>query len=561
MQMSWNRPNFGRSAGVVALGFALTLGAGLASVEDGPAPTDNVPFYACFAQGTPDSVVQWWYEHGAIKPGFPLEVPDGQGGYEYFTGSSWSGTGAPDSLTWSFVPDGLFISSIGTSSSLFSAFDAEFGGDRAQWILRFDASFERFETLSGLTMTRVTSGGNDWDNGGSWGSGANGGRGDIRIAGGPIDGPSNTLAFAMFPTNGDMVFDTAENWDGAQSDRLLRNTIFHEASHSLGIDHVCPINGTKLMEPFINLSFVGPEHDDLRALHRQHGDPWENNNSSGAAHDFGPVAASETITPCDIPGVANSVPDQSSLCSIDTNSENDYYEIQVTSGDRLSVTVTPIGRVYSDNTQSFSGSCNTGNTTNSIEQANLALQILASNGSTVLATSSAAALGDPESITDLAVTPGTYFVRVYETASVIKVQMYDLDITVTDSNPGTGEFNDLGFGLAGATAPVLSGTGDLTPGSGVGYSTTVSNGIPFNQAFLFISLTQGNVPFKLGTLVPWPINASASFPLNGSGSATLPHAIDISTPNGLAVYVQYWFADAGAPAGASASNGLELVIP
>lgn len=48
-----------------------------------------------------------------------------------------------------------------------------------------------------------------------------------------IDGPSKTLAFAYFPTVGDITFDSSENW----SRSAFLETALHELGHSLGLDH------------------------------------------------------------------------------------------------------------------------------------------------------------------------------------------------------------------------------------------------------------------------------------------------------------------------------------
>lgn len=127
---------------------------------------------------------------------------------------------------------------------------------------------------------------------------------------------------------------------------------------------------------------------------------------------------------------------------------------------------------------------------------------------------------------------------------------------------GGGSFTDLGPGVAGSLGmPSFTGSGDLTPGSAVGYSTTLSNvpgGVP---AFLFLSLTQSALPFKGGTFYPFPVVATASLTVPGSGMVSLPHAIDASTPGGLDIIAQWWMSDPSGPLGATGSNGLELAIP
>ncbi len=56
---------------------------------------------------------------------------------------------------------------------------------------------------------------------------------DILAQSEAIDGPGKTLAFAFFPTVGDITFDTDENW---RESSFLETTV-HEIGHSLGLDH------------------------------------------------------------------------------------------------------------------------------------------------------------------------------------------------------------------------------------------------------------------------------------------------------------------------------------
>lgn len=134
--------------------------------------------------------------------------------------------------------------------------------------------------------------------------------------------------------------------------------------------------------------------------------------------------------------------------------------------------------------------------------------------------------------------------------------------TYTGGGPG-GAFVDIGPGVPGLFGePSYTGTGDLTPGSLTGYSTTISSAIPNNTGFLFLSLTQGATPFKGGTLYAIPIDAQITLPVDGTGSLTLPHIIPAGQGfAGISITAQWWFADAAAPVGASGSNGLRLDIP
>jgi Ca2+-binding RTX toxin-like protein len=73
----------------------------------------------------------------------------------------------------------------------------------------------------------------------------------IRIGSDFIDGNSNTLAFAYFPTNGDITFDSGENWN----ESLFLETAVHEIGHSLGLNHE---SGTDaIMNPSIQNRYNG----------------------------------------------------------------------------------------------------------------------------------------------------------------------------------------------------------------------------------------------------------------------------------------------------------------
>lgn len=150
-------------------------------------------------------------------------------------------------------------------------------------------------------------------------------------------------------------------------------------------------------------------------------------------------------------------------------------------------------------------------------------------------------------------------------AGAVDVQVFGNGVDTLNDGfeyEGGGEFIDLGFNLAGAGgAPVYTGTGDLTPGSAVGYSTTLSNAAPGVLGFLFIGLVEGAQPFKGGTFVPFPFLISVQTPIPGSGMVSLASAIEAGTPSGLEVIAQWWIADPTGPSGATASNGLKLVIP
>ena len=389
----------------------------------------QVPVAACYAPGTPPEVMDLYNRYMIAGPS-PLA---------YFLGGRWSGgQGNPRNLTWSFVPDGTLISSgIGeptAPSDLFSRMDSLFFENTATWIALFEQSFARWGELTGLSYTRVQFGGQPWDDGATWGSSGSAGlRGDLRISMKNIDGGSGVIAFNFFPSNGDMVLDRSENWGASFNNfRFLRNVIMHEHGHGLGEFHVCSNNSKQLMEPFINTSFDGPQHDDMRGAQRHYGDPFEPDNDAASATDLGTLTvASPLTTPPLPPPTTGSNPANTALMSIDGSSEQDWFLFSVDEPFSI-LTVSAIPRGFSyDSSPQQGGSCTSGNTVNSKAAANLDIELYDSDGVTLLASSATAGLGATETLSDAELTgPADYFVRIFVTGTVSTPQLYDVELSI-----------------------------------------------------------------------------------------------------------------------------------
>jgi hypothetical protein len=369
--------------------------------------------------------------------------------------------GNPLALTWSFIPDGTSIPANGqiptevtSPSELFAQMDSKFGGvaNRATWIAQFQACFDRWGALTGVSYTRVTNNGNPWDDGAPFpGSGsssvAGSTRGHVRIGMHPLDGANNVLAYNRFPSNGDMVLDSAENWgnQGGNNYRFLRNTIMHEHGHGLGIQHVCPINQTKLMEPFLSTQFDGPQQDDVRAAHFFYGDAYENNDNVSTANVLGALSIGATINPSTVPTPSVS---NGRITSIDLNGDQDWYKVTVAAPQFVTVTVTPIGSSYAEYAQD--AACNNGTVTiNSASIARLAVDVVDAAGVATYTTNSAAAVGGTATIPGALFSPaGTISIRVRELDSPTEPQLYNLSIAsfAAGSQPtltaSDGTFND-----------------------------------------------------------------------------------------------------------------------
>lgn len=231
----------------------------------------------------------------------------------------------PITLTFSFVPD-VSTGNPATSNSLHAALDAQFGS-RSAWQNLFREIFADWSQQCGIQFVETV------DDGASWpGSpGAAGVRGDVRIVAQPIDGVNNTLAFNYFPNAGDMTLDTAENWaNPSQNFRFLRNTLMHELGHGIGLDHVDPIDSTKLMEAFLNTNFAGPQDDDVRGAQNMYGDAFEPNATVAAAANLGAFVHGNVV----------------SELSLHESADVDYYRINAAAGTPILVTAAPVGATY-----------------------------------------------------------------------------------------------------------------------------------------------------------------------------------------------------------------------
>ena len=178
------------------------------------------------------------------------------------------GSGNPITLTYSFVADGTFIPNLGIgvgsgTSNLFSWLNGIYGSPTT-WQNLFAQVFDRWSELIGVTYVYEPN-----DDGVNTNSapGVLGVRGDVRIGGFNFqnDGNGGVLAYNNFPNDGDMIFDSADSFfNGTSSNsRRLRNVAAHEHGHGLGMLHVCPLTGSKLMEPLATTSFDGPQLDDI----------------------------------------------------------------------------------------------------------------------------------------------------------------------------------------------------------------------------------------------------------------------------------------------------------
>jgi hypothetical protein len=364
---------------------------------------------ACFAPGTSQAVISAF---NASHPPPP-----------FFSVPRWSATaldpaggtaGAPTIVTYGFVPDGTPVpSAIGepaSPSALFAYLNGIYGSPLT-WRPLFDAALVRWSTLTGVTFVYEPN-----DDGSPLfnGTGVAGVRADIRISGHFMDGPSNVLAFNAYPQNGDMVIDTGDDTflDTSGNSLLLRNLIDHEVGHGIGIQHVCPSDSTKLMEPYVSTSFAGPQHDDLRAADSHYGDALEPNNALAVASAVGNLTIGGTLEPSLLPGA----PPNSSLTGVDVDGDEDWLRVDLSAEARVHIAVAPVGLVYDSSPQNTDGTCNSGSTFDSRAVRDLRIEVRAGINSTIWGSANATSSGGSESLS-LILPVGPFYVRVHSTTT------------------------------------------------------------------------------------------------------------------------------------------------
>ncbi len=531
-----------------------------------------VPFSACFDPAIPPSdevmarvnefMTQGWLAQAAANNNWG----DRYQGTARWSGAGFGTTGDPINLTWSLVPDGLSISGgIGepvSPSNLFARFDTR--TTRAAWLSLFQQSFDRWQVLIGVNYTRVTAAGVDWDDGAAWGSGNAAARGHVRISMHSIDGSSGVLAYNYFPNNGDMVLDAddafgASNYFSSTNNyRFLRDVVMHEHGHGLGMAHVCSSNSNQLMEPFINTVFDGPQQDDIRGGQRRYGDNNEPDNTSPTAVFAGNLSVGVTIQLGDVPISNGLTPTNSSLLSIDGNSEIDFHRINATAIQLANFTVTPIGSTYDNSSQNANGSCNSGNSQNALAQADLAFDIVDAAGVTLL-TATPQPSGTAETFTGALLSPvGNFFLRVYEIDVPTQSQLYKATITgtTTPTMAATdGTFNDkvrvTYTNVPGASSyQVLRNTvNNLGTATALGTSATTTfddaTAVPLQTYFYWVRAAQGTAAFRdlagpdmgfRGAIPLPPGPFSLSTPADGAGNVSTTPSLVWSAASNVTTY-------------------------
>ena len=396
---------------VVAATLALPLAVGAAASDRFECRTIG-SMSIMFVPGTTERQIQETLED--VAP-YAFEETDFQVAQRWSSTSfgSTGSAGNPMTLSFSYVPDGVFVPSSGLgsgSNSLFARMNALFGGNTALWQSKIAQAVQQWDTVSGATYVFTN------DDGAALHTspGQQNVRGDVRISMITLSN-GNVLAYNFFPNNGDMVMNRSYNWNQSGQDyRFIRNVIAHEHGHGMGIEHVIPVSETKLMEPFLSTMFDGPQSDDIQAAQFLYGDRFENNDSNATKTNLAGVVHGQQVD----------------LLAIERNTDADWFRVEIPVGSALTVTASPVGSIYSQGPQGGSPT-----TRNSLNILDLRLAAYQSDGTTLIQMQSANGMGLPETIANIPrPANGEIALRVDTTTGLNDIQRYRLNFTLTASN-------------------------------------------------------------------------------------------------------------------------------
>ena len=335
--------------------------------------------------------------------------------------------GDPIVLTWSFAPDQTRLSN-GDSSDLVSYLDEIYTGGFDEYQPILQSALGRWGEVSGLTVEFEPN-----DDGATltFNRGITGVRGDVRFGGRFIDGNSGTLAQASFPTAGDVTVDTGDSFFFSTFSNSLRfrNVMAHEFGHALGFfsvaGHVVSSDTRQLLEPFASTRFDGPQYHDILSVQRGYGDIYETglgNDTANNATELGLLLGGDSVVLGESahrrgtsalftakPTGIEIQPNEIDFISIDDQSDTDVFSFTVDQNGSVSVVLDTLGESYQAGGQ---------NQNNQIlfdtsQRVDLALEVLGTDGQTVLASSDSGGFGDDEILSSITLdSSGTYFVRI-----------------------------------------------------------------------------------------------------------------------------------------------------
>lgn len=374
---------------------------------------------ACFAEGTDLAEVAATSHAMAFEASDPQAASLSTRWLATATNPTTGSDGDPITLTWGVVGDGTPIvpfygGESSDASGLEGYLDALYG-DRATWVALFQQVFDRWDEVSGIRFVHESAD----DAAAIRLSGPLPGvlslRPDIRISGHAIDGGGGIVAYAYRPGNGDIVLDTDDSfYFNLSGDSVrLRNALAHEVGHAIGLQHVCPTSQEKLMEPIVGGFLDGPQADDISGASEYYGDALEQDDSFTGATDFG-LGIGDGVAILDL--------------SIDSEVDADWNVIPDEPGLRISVTVQPLDAPYlfSAVNSGNVGFCSdsSGSLVDTATVQDLAIQLVAADGSTEIVFRDLEAAGGTEVLTSYPVSGGG-FVRIVGDGTPAP-QLYDL---------------------------------------------------------------------------------------------------------------------------------------
>ncbi|MEM7129654.1 MAG: matrixin family metalloprotease [Chloroflexota bacterium] len=417
-----------------------------------------------FSPDTTEEYIQKFHQHFANPIRIePFELSARWLTHKTATGSGGDNQGDAITLTWSIIPDGTmmqkgYFDKSGCYSNLIGKLNAIYGADK--WQAEIEKVFDHWDAKSGIVYVQENgANGNGIDDGARWPNshGAKGIRGDIRIGGCLIDGEGeangNILAYSFYPSaGGDMKIDSEDPF--LENSEILKthfhNMIAHEQGHGIGLDHVCPMDDAKLMEPRLSNEFVGLQHDDIRSVQRLYGDRYEtingSNDSSALATELGRLSLGDSIILKDL-----SIDDENDTDWFEFTAETNLYtapsenqslrstvEVAESSSfqsDRsmaVDIQVIPAGKEYRRGPQASNGACSEGMLVDSLRVHDLKVELIDGDGVTVLAKGDAQPVGQIEQLNDVKLERADRTYLRISGDQTDDIQLYTLVITAKD---------------------------------------------------------------------------------------------------------------------------------